>query len=133
MITGSCLCQAVRFEIDAPLEPIQACHCGQCRKAQGGAFATNVPVSTEHLRFVSGEDHLQAYESTPGKERVFCRTCGSPVFSRLASKPGVVRIRAGSLDNPTGGRLGFHFYVASKADWWDIADDLPQYPDARPA
>lgn len=133
MITGSCLCRAVRFEIDAPLEPIQVCHCSQCRKAQGSAFGTNVPVATKHLRFVSGEDRLTAYESTPGKQRVFCATCGSPIMSRLASKPEVVRIRAGSLDNPTGGALSFHFYVASKADWWEITDDLPQYPEARPA
>lgn len=132
MITGSCLCGAVRFEISAALQPIQACHCGQCRKAQGSAFATNVPVATKDLRFICGEDRLTAYQSTPGKERVFCATCGSPIMSRLTSKPEVVRIRAGSLDNPTGGKVGFHFYVASKADWWEITDDLPQYPDARP-
>ena len=132
MHAGSCLCRTVRFEIDGPLAPIQFCHCGDCRKAQGGAFATNIPLDTRNFRLLSGADDLQAYESSPGKERVFCRRCGSPIFSRLASRPGVVRLRAGTLDAPVGAERGFHFHVASKAGWWEITDDLPQYPAERP-
>jgi len=133
MRSGSCLCRAVRFEIDGDLAPIQFCHCGDCRKAQGTAFASNIPVATKDFRLLSDEAELQAYESSPGKERVFCRRCGSPIFSRHVSAPGVVRLRAGALDAPTGAAPGFHFHVASKADWWDITDDLPQHPHARPA
>lgn len=132
MHAGSCLCRTVRFEIDGPLAPIQFCHCTDCRKAQGGAFAANIPLDTKDFRLLSGADDLQAYESSPGKERVFCRRCGSPIFSRLASRPGVVRLRAGTLDAPVGAERGFHFHVASKAGWWEITDDLPQYPAERP-
>ena len=133
MHTGSCLCGAVRFEIAGPLAPIQLCHCGACRKAQGSAFGANIPVTTEDFRLLAGEDSLQAYESSPGKERVFCRTCGSPIFSRLTASPGVVRLRAGSLDAPVGAPLAFHIHTASKADWWPIEDDLLQYPGPRPS
>ncbi len=133
MQTGSCLCRAVRFEVTGDLAPIQVCHCSACRKAQGVAFATNIPVATANLRLVSGEDQLQAYESSPGKERVFCRTCGGPVFSRLTAKPELVRLRAGTLDNPVASAIDSHAYVASKANWWPITDDKPQYPEARPA
>lgn len=132
MRSGSCLCRAVRFELDGDLPPIQFCHCGDCRKAQGSAFASNIPVQESAFRLISGESDLQAYESSPGKQRVFCRRCGSPIFSRHVSKPGVLRLRAGTLDVPTGADPGFHFHVASKADWWAITDDLPQYPDERP-
>lgn len=133
MHSGSCLCRAVRFEVDGELAPIQVCHCSDCRKAQGSAFGTNIPVATKDFRLLSGEAELTAYESSPGKERVFCRRCGGPVLSRLKAKPEVVRLRAGSLDMPTGAKLDFHFYVASKADWWPITDDLPQYPAERPS
>jgi hypothetical protein len=44
MYTGSCLCGGVAYEIDGELEPIQVCHCSQCRKAQGTAIVTNIPV-----------------------------------------------------------------------------------------
>lgn len=133
MHTGSCLCRAVKFEVTGDLAPIQVCHCGDCRKAQGSAFATNIPVATADFRFLSGEDRLKAYESSPGKERVFCADCGSPIFSRLKSKPEVVRLRAGALNEPVETKLAFHFYTASKASWWPISDGLPQYPHERPA
>ena len=131
MYTGSCLCGGVAFEIGGELEPIQVCHCQQCRKAQGTALVTNIPVETTQLRWVRGEDLLKGYESTPGKQRVFCRECGSPVLSRLESLPGVVRIRAGLLNEALVTRPAFHFYVDSACNWWSIDDDLPQYPAGR--
>jgi hypothetical protein len=134
MHTGSCLCGAVRFEIEGELAPIQFCHCADCRKAQGSAFGANIPVSRADLTFVAGEETLRAHESSPGKERVFCATCGSPILSRLTAAPAIVRLRAGSLDAPVGAPLAFHFHTASKADWWEIPDDgLPRYPGPRPA
>lgn len=133
MQTGSCLCGAVRFEVTGDLAPIQICHCGDCRKAQGAAFGANLPVATSDFHLISGEDRLQAYESSPGKERVFCRTCGGPIFSRLKARTDLVRLRAGTLDAPVASTVGFHFYTASKADWWPITDDKPQHPGERPA
>jgi hypothetical protein len=122
----------VRYEVDGDLPPIQVCHCGDCRKAQGSAFATNLPVPTADFRLLSGADRLKAYESSPGKERVFCADCGSPIFSRLKARPDVVRLRAGTLDEPVATEVGFHFHTASKAGWWPITDDKPQYPAERP-
>jgi hypothetical protein len=130
---GGCLCGAVRYEIDGELAPIQICHCQDCRKAQGSAFAANIPVAVEHFRLTAGEAQLRAYESSPGKERVFCQVCGSPLFSRFAARPGVVRIRAGTLDPGAGLSVGFHFLTESKADWWTISDDLPRHRGARQA
>ena len=124
---GACLCGAVAFTIDGPLPPIQVCHCAQCRRAQGGPFATNIPVEAARLRFESGEAQLQRFESSPGKRRVFCARCGSPVFSERDSLPGIVRIRAGLIDEPLGTRPGFHAHVASACDWWPIADGLPRH------
>jgi hypothetical protein len=129
---GGCLCGAIRYEIEGELAPVQICHCEDCRKAQGSAFAANMPLSTEQFRLTAGETRLRAYESSPGKERVFCSVCGSPLFSRFSGRPGTVRIRAGTLDPGAPVEVGFHFFTASKADWWSISDDLPRYPGARP-
>ncbi|TXH03607.1 MAG: GFA family protein [Nevskiaceae bacterium] len=129
-LTGSCLCGGVRYRIDGPLPPIQICHCSQCRKAQGTPFATNAPVDETAFHLLSGDELLRSYESSPGKQRVFCGRCGSPVYSRNVRVPGVLRIRAGSLDEPLTATRAAHFHTASKCSWWPLDDDLPQYPQA---
>jgi hypothetical protein len=131
MHTGSCLCGAIRYEV-ARLGPIVFCHCSQCRKAQGSAFAANAPVKTEDFRFVQGESLMTTYESSPGKLRAFCSRCGSPVLSRRADRPDVVRLRIGLIDPPIAERPTCHIYAASKAEWFDIHDDLPQHPEREP-
>ena len=127
MTTGSCLCGDVKFEIEGELAPIQICHCEQCRKAQGSAFVTNIPVEESKLKFVSGTDQLSSFESSPGKQRCFCTNCGSPVYSKTVKIPGVVRIRAGLLDGDLNTKPICHFYVSNKANWLDINDDLLQH------
>ena len=130
--TGGCLCGAVRYEIDGPLDKVQFCHCGKCRKAQGSAFASNLPVARSAFRLTQGEDSLQAYESSPGKRRWFCGRCGSPIYSAAEAAPDKVRIRAGTLDAAPDLQPAFHFYVGSKAEWWTITDELPRYEGPRP-
>lgn len=125
--TGACLCGAIQFRIDAELEPIQICHCSQCRRAQGSAFAANSPVAETAFVLLAGSDRLKEYESSAGKLRVFCDGCGSPVFSRNLKTPGVLRVRAGLINEPLRVRPVAHFYVASKADWWEIGDGCQQF------
>ena len=124
---GECLCGGIAFDIEGPLAPIQICHCSQCRRAQGTAFATNIPVKVSALTFVRGEELLKPYESKPGKQRVFCRECGSPIFSRLESLPDVVRIRAGLLEGELDTAPAFHIFHGSRANWLTLTDDLPRY------
>ncbi len=129
--TGSCLCGRVTFRIEAELEPIQVCHCMQCRKAQGGPFATNIPVAASAFHLLSGAESLKAYESSPGKQRLFCGHCGSPVYSRRQSLPSVVRVRAGLINEPLLARPAWHAYASAKCNWWVINDGLPQFPEGH--
>ena len=129
MYTGSCLCRGIQFELDAELQPIDICHCQQCRKAQGGPFATNAPVAASALRILEGAELLTSYESSPGKHRVFCGRCGSPIYSKRTARPDVVRIRVGVINEPLNVRPHAHYYTASKSNWWEINDALPRYAD----
>jgi len=126
MYTGSCLCGGVKFTIEGDLQPIQICHCGQCRKAQGSAFVTNIPVAVNVFKLVAGAQLLQSFQSSPGKDRVFCKQCGSPVYSKKATMPDVLRVRAGLLDGDLATRPVVHFYTQFKANWWNITDAIPQ-------
>jgi len=128
MLSGSCLCGRVRYEIHGKLGPVGHCHCATCRKAQGGAFVTNAPVRLKYFRLVSGSDSVSEYESSPGKKRCFCRNCGSPLWSRRESEPDIVRIRLGLLDSDPERRPLGHVWVSEKATWFEITDTLPQSP-----
>jgi hypothetical protein len=132
MLQGSCLCGTVRYEVDGELGPIVLCHCSMCRKAQGGAFAVTAPVDAARFRIVAGEQTLTGYPSSPQKRRWFCSRCGSPIYSRNEARPGVVRLRIGTLDTKLAARPGAHIHVASKSEWFEILDDLPQHAGFEP-
>ncbi|MBL4835539.1 MAG: GFA family protein [Pseudomonas sp.] len=129
MYTGSCLCGGVAFEIEGGLEPIQVCHCSQCRKAQGTVFATNIPVPLAAFRLIRGADLLSSFAASPGKQRVFCGVCGSPIYSRRVDLPYVLRVRAGTLDGDLATRPIAHFHYASRANWFECSDELPKFAE----
>jgi hypothetical protein len=129
MLQGSCLCGAVRYEIDGELGAITFCHCSRCRKANGSAFLAASPVPTAQLRILSGQEILAHYESSPGVYRVFCSRCASPLWSKRNAMPEFVRLRIGTLDTPISQKPTSHIFVADKAEWFEICDDVPQYAE----
>jgi hypothetical protein len=129
---GSCLCRNVRYEIDGELGEFGYCHCTSCRKASGSAHGANAPVERAAFRLTSGADTLREYESSPGKFRVFCSRCGSPIYAYVAATPEVLRLRLGSLDTPFTKQPTAHTWVSDKASWEPISDALPQFPQWAP-
>jgi len=129
MLEGGCLCGSVRFRIHGKLGPAGFCHCKQCQRASGSAFAANAPVRTHYFEIHAGADLVSEYESSPGKFRAFCRRCGSPVYSRRDTEPEIRRIRLGTLDSDPERRPLAHVYVSSKAPWYEICDSLLQYSE----
>lgn len=131
MIKGSCMCGGVKYEAEGPVVAVARCHCVQCRKASGAEFATNGNVATAQFRIVAGEELLGRYESSPGKVRVFCGRCGSPLFKRDDARPEVLRLRLGCVDTELEERPLVHVFVGEKPAWSEITDALPQF-DKRP-
>ena len=132
MHKGGCLCGAVQFGISGSIGNIVFCHCSQCRKAQGSAFATNGIVASADFRLISDEDDLTAFQSSPGKKKYFCRVCGSPVMSKNEAKPDGVRVRLGTIESSIAEQPMAHIFAMSKANWDQINDDLPRYPSYEP-
>lgn len=124
-IKGGCLCGAMRYEIDGPLTDVGNCHCSMCRRFHGAAFATYAKISAENFRWLSGQELLTVYETSPGKGWAFCRVCGSslgvPTHGKLSD------LALGLLDTDPGVRPTEHMFVGSKAAWHEITDSLPQY------
>ena len=131
MLTGGCLCGGVRYEYHGEIQEISMCHCSQCRKAQGSAFVAVSPVDAAKLRLTAGAELLKEYRAVPHKARVFCSHCGSPLYSARDDLPGVKRLRLGTIDTPFECGNAYHIFTGSKATWFAIADNLPQYPESK--
>ena len=129
MLRGSCLCGGVRYRIAGPLLDALNCHCSMCRKAQGAAFRSRARVRAADFTWLEGEHLVTFYESSPGNHRGFCRVCGSPILSKFDAYPAYYSLPLGALDDNPGIRPSRHVYVASKAPWFTITDDLPQLPE----
>ena len=80
---------------------------------------------------MAGAHLLKEYRATPGKGRVFCSCCGSPLYSARDDLPGIKRLRLGTVETPFQCSHAYHIHTASKAEWELIADGLPQYPGAK--
>lgn len=91
MLTGSCLCGDITFEVVGRLDMVGHCHCSMCRKFHGSAFATFGTVAREDFRWVRGDDRVRTYRSSTQRNRHFCPRCGSAVpttqTNRLRSCP----------------------------------------------
>jgi hypothetical protein len=132
MLTGHCHCGDVRFEIHGKVGPLVYCHCETCRRINGTAFSASVDVRTKYLKWIAGREGVREYESSPGKVRAFCPRCGSPIYSRRTNDAQTYRIRLGVVEGDPGRRALAHFFVSEKAPWYEICDELPQYPGNVP-
>jgi len=131
MTHGRCLCGNVRYEIDGPFATMLHCHCSMCRKHHGTAFATWVAAPLAGFRMVAGEESVVRYASSPGFHRSFCKVCGSVVPEGMPAL-GMVIAPAGNLEGDLGVTPQFHMFTGSKAAWYTIEDDLPQFEEYPP-
>ncbi|MBX5460861.1 MAG: GFA family protein [Steroidobacteraceae bacterium] len=125
-IQAACLCGTVRYEIEGPFSSMLNCHCSMCRKHHGAPFATFAAAALEGFRWLSGEEKLTHYKSSPNGTRSFCSVCGS-VAPLLMRDAGTVLVPAGPLEGDPGIRPQGHMFVGSKAPWYTISDSLPQH------
>jgi hypothetical protein len=127
--SGGCLCGAVRFAATGPLREVVFCHCGQCRR-QSGLFVAATAVDQGCLA-VTGQDRLRWYAASAHAKRGFCRDCGTLMFWRPEAGQHVA-IMAGSLDDPSVLRPGYHICTDGRPAFYDLSDGLPQYPHSAP-
>lgn len=118
MKTGSCLCGAVKYEVDGPLRDVIACHCEQCRK-QTGTYMSATAAKDGALRLVEDRG-LKWYRSSDSAKRGFCAECGSVLFWKGDGRD-YTAIAAGSLDGKTGLALEGHIFCDNAGDYYEIA------------
>jgi hypothetical protein len=126
--TGHCLCGAVRFEVRGPLRGVLICHCRECRRWGGHAFAATAAERGDLVVDGTTLSWLASPESETGARRGFCCACGSSLFWEAAESDSV-SIAAGALDEPTGLQVIGHVYTNHAGDYYELPDDgLPRFP-----
>ncbi len=125
-LKGSCLCQKVKIQVADRFEYIGNCHCSECRKFSGSAFATAAGIDFEDFKIIEGKEFVSIYQKTDNTALGFCRNCGSSLFSQK-TQTRKYNIRLGILDDSPTKKPTFHIFVSSKAPWYDITDNLTKF------
>jgi hypothetical protein len=110
------------------------CHCSNCRRTTGAACKPFAGIRRDRLRLVAGGDNLLIVGDPAAAHDLHCRTCGSLLHS-VVREGAWVHVAMGTLIDTPSIRPTEHIFVASKAPWHEITDDLPQYagfPDGQP-
>jgi hypothetical protein len=125
---GGCLCGAVRFKCDGEPINVRICHCRTCQKAMGSPFYARALFAQSALT-VQGA--TASYGSSDALDRVFCKACGTRLFSwrRNGTAAGVA---LATFDDRNTFAPTEHIWVSEKMDWVKLEDGLPQYPEAIP-
>lgn len=121
---GGCGCGQVRYQINAPRLPvIYACHCTDCQTQSGSAFALQMPLFEAMLSlegdFISGQFTLPSGAIST----VFsCPKCLMRIYTKNGNRPGMVTLRAGTLDASKDVVPKFHLWIDSRQSWVAIPE-----------
>jgi hypothetical protein len=127
VLVGECACGAVRYRVADAFLYASNCHCSGCRTATGSAFKPFAGIEREKLGITDGLDALLVF-GEEGLNDTRCRACGSLLFS-VVRGGAYVHVAMGSLADAPGIRPTNHIFVGSKAPWFEITDNLPQFEE----
>ena len=124
-LTGQCRCRAVTYEVADDFAYALNCHCSNCRRTTGSAFKPLAGIAIDKIGIVAGTDSVMAVgdEASP---YIQCRHCGSLLYAVVRSG-AFAHVTMGTLVDTPSIRPTHHIFVGSKAEWFEITDDLPQY------
>ena len=132
-ITGSCLCEKVRYQVVKDFSAFHQCHCNECQKITGSAHASNIFVKPELFEWLAGEEWIKTYDHEPLQNRkVFCSECGSGLPFESRRMPMMI-IPAGSLDDEPGFAPKSHIFWDDHAKWYVDGLNQPQFEAFPPA
>jgi len=132
--SGGCACGAVRYECSAPPAAMVNCHCRDCQRAGGSAYAPTVVVRSDAFRVIATQPTYYSVTAQSGHiaRRAFCPACGSPLFASTSARPDFVGIRAASLDDPTWFHPTADVWTASAQPWDVMEPSVAKHPQGRP-
>jgi len=145
---GSCLCGLIKYSYIGKIGQVLNCHCTECRQWHGAAYRTRVVGNKDDFTWLQGDEYVSRYEAQANSIKTFCKVCGSNLISFYKENDNLIGLPLGGVENGIESgieseskdgvvakdfidvkNLGpeCHIFVDSKAKWYEITDDLPQY------
>ena len=129
-ITGRCECGQVQYTISGEINSFSHCHCSKCRRISGAAFVSWAGVNRIGFAYTSGQEILGSFKFSERATSYFCSQCGSGILIDDGLEADEIYVRVGTINDPVEFPPQFHEFVGSKASWWEITDDFPQFHEA---
>jgi hypothetical protein len=124
-LAGKCYCGAVEYAVADAFLYAANCHCSNCRRTTGSAFKPFAGIERSKLAIAKGASELMIFGGQDANN-THCKRCGSLLYS-VVRDGAYVHVAMGTLIDDPAIRPTHHIFVGSKAPWFAIADDLPQY------
>lgn len=130
---GGCLCGKIRYTLKAEPFATALCHCTNCQRQGGAAFSVNLLFAAAQVD-ITGQlsEFIDHSDKGDPVGRQFCGNCGSPILSALTTMPGMVAIKAGTLDDTSGVKPQVQVWCASAQSWFMPDPALPGFPKDAP-
>ena len=131
--TGNCLCGDVSLQVEG--EPVSQgnCHCNDCKKNTGAAYATILFFKDEQFNYLSGETSSFQYVADSGnkKTKEFCSKCGSLIYGINTGRPGIRSIYIGVFDDGSFAKPQFNVYTTRSLPFVSIDESLDNFEKGR--
>ena len=125
--TGHCFCKKITFEIQFPTEFVSHCHCESCRTSHGSAFVTWSGVPKSQFKFLTGEELLKKYHSSPQVRWGFCSECGTSLLYDCDYAPDKIYFTVANIRGDLDKKPDAHVSFEEQAHWLSVKDELPKY------
>lgn len=128
--SGGCMCGAVRYQVSGDIVRMVNCHCDDCRKITGSAFATNLFFGTDDVEVTKGETRSFEHLSDAGNRKIkeFCGICGSQLFSSTIGRP-LTSVKVGSIDDASFVKPSANLYCKRALGFSHLADDTKNFDE----
>jgi hypothetical protein len=125
-VTGGCACGGVRYRLASEPLFVHCCHCLNCQRQTGGAFAINLLIEAERVEVLTGEpEPVDAPRDDGSAQRIYrCPSCRVAVFSEYGW-PEIRFVRGGTLDDPASVEPDIHIFTKSKLLWIVLPEGVP--------
>ncbi len=132
-LSGGCRCGDVRYtlDLDAP-PPTYACHCRDCQTWSGTAFSQQALLAEGQLTVTAGTTTLFELPHPSGtriSRQYLCGRCHTRLYNSNTRRPGMIVVRAGTLDRSDELRVVLHIWTKRMQPWLTIADGVPSWPE----
>lgn len=127
--TGRCFCGAISYRVTAEPLTLYACHCTECQRRTGSAFALSMWVRRADLELLAGKPSRYTVTPEGGKTKVatYCANCTARLWGEPLAAPDLAIVQPGTLDQPIGLEPVAHIWTRSAQPWFIFAPDAVKF------